>query len=653
VCPVITQRLQFIEATLELASGFGTLAARVRAEVMCGIAGAIGNFDDGPERVDAQLDLLERRGPDARGIFQRGPGCIGQTRLAVIDLDTGDPPIANEDNTIGAVLNGEIYNFARLRSELQRKGHQLRTRGDTEVLAHLAEDVDPIELARCLDGMFALALWDGQRLVLGRDRLGKKPLYYWIGPGRFVFASEIKAVLRHPWVPRELASGAIDAYLTFGYVPSPRTFFAGVWSLPPGHIGIFEAGGTELTLQRYWSTRSALASTDRCGTVQERSEVRRLLTDAVKKRMVADVPMGAFLSGGIDSSSVVAVMAENADQPIATFTIGFEDQEGFDERPYARLVAKRLGTEHTEFVVHPDAAALVEKLVYHHDQPFGDSSALPTYLLSELTRRHVTVALCGDGGDEVFAGYERLAAAVAMSHFQRLPQGIRETLVWLADRLPPAAFRGRAANVQRFLSRRHLPPHRALLSWVSYASDEWRDLLIPGASEWGFDHYDELWEAAPGKDLLARLQALTVDTYLLDDLLVKLDRMAMAHGLEVRSPLLDPDLLTFGLSLSARDKVVGMSLKRVLKMAMADLLPAEILRRPKHGFGLPLDRWFRSDLRGYLEGTLGSPLARARAYVCPDALDSLLQQHLAGVANHGHTLWSLLTLEVFLQREKW
>jgi asparagine synthase (glutamine-hydrolysing) len=346
-------------------------------------------------------------------------------------------------------------------------------------------------------------------------------------------------------------------------------------------------------------------------------------------------------------------MSEHADRPVATFTIGFEDDEGYDERPYARAVARRFGTDHTEFVVRPEAASLVEELVYHHDQPFGDSSALPTYLLSQLTRRHVTVALCGDGGDEVFAGYERFAAAVALSHIQRVPAPIRDLIAWSVGHLPPAALGGRSASVQRFLRRRHLPPHRAFLSWVSYVSDEWRDRLLPAASDWALEDYDRVWRATGGPDLLGRLQALTMATYLLDDLLVKVDRMAMAHGLEVRSPLLDPDLVSFGLALPAGAKLRGISLKKALKAAMADRLPAQILHRPKRGFGLPLGRWFRTDLRSYLQGTLGVPSARIRAHLCPDGLDALLAEHLSGRADHGHAIWTLLTLEVFLQKEHW
>jgi asparagine synthase (glutamine-hydrolysing) len=483
--------------------------------------------------------------------------------------------------------------------------------------------------------------------------MGKKPLYYWVGPDRFVFGSEIKAVLAHPWVPRELASGAVDAYLTFGYVPTPRTFFVGIQSLPPGHIGVFEPGSTELWLERYWNTRSVISFSHPRGRREVAAELRRLLSRAVKKRMVADVPMGAFLSGGLDSSSVVAMMAEHSHRPVATFTIGFEDEDGFDERPYARTVARRYGTDHTEFVVHPNAAALIEELVHHYDQPFGDSSALPTYLLSQLTRQHVTVALCGDGGDEVFAGYERFAAAIAMSYFQRLPESVRELTARYATCRVPPPFRGRAGRVERFFARRDLPPHMAFLSWITYVPDEWRRRLLPDASDWGFEDYKRIWEATFGTDLLARLQALTIDTYLLDDLLVKVDRMTMAHGLEVRSPMLDPDLLAFGLSLPPHDKVFGKSLKRSLKVAMAAELPLETLRRPKRGFGLPLDRWFRGELRTYMAGTLGSPSARVRAHVSSQALDALVHEHLTGRANLGHPLWTLLTLEVFLQREKW
>jgi asparagine synthase (glutamine-hydrolysing) len=622
---------------------------------MCGIAGAIGGRG-GAQHVEAQLDLLEHRGPDSRGVFVSGAGAIGQTRLAVIDLETGDPPVTNEDRSVGVALNGEVYNFAALRQQLAQRGHCLRTRGDTEVIAHLAEELSPFELAASLQGMFAFAVWDGRRLVLGRDRLGKKPLYYWTRAGTLVFASEIKAVLAHPLVPREPEAGALDAYLTFGYVPSPRSFFAGVCSLPPGHVGVFEPGDGELRLIRYWDlppppARPAWGRPVRLAGAAR--TLRQLVSKAVERRMVADVPMGAFLSGGVDSSAVVATMAELSPRPVATFTIGFEDHDGYDERPFARAVARRFRTDHTEFVVRPDAAGLLEELVEHHDQPFGDSSALPTYLLAKLTRGAVTVALCGDGGDEVFAGYDRFAGALALARLRSLPSFAFGALGVAARCLPGSVLGARRVRLQRFLRRKDLSPHRALLSWVSYVPEEWRQRLLVDASFWGYEDYDRLWEQTAGRDLLGRLQALTIRSYLLDDLLVKVDRMTMAHGLEVRSPLLDPEVVAFGLGLPARAKVRGLAVKRVLKAAMADTLPAEVLRRRKHGFGLPLDRWFRSELRPWVEGTLGAPSARVRGHLDPTALDALLAEHGSGRADHGHAIFTLMSLEAFLRKENW
>ena len=625
---------------------------------MCGIAGSVDvHASDGRRWAERQLRCLEHRGPDSWGVYERGPATVGQTRLAVIDLVRGDPPITNEDASVGVALNGEIYNYRSLQEQLRGSGHRLATGCDTEVLAHLAEDIEPVELARCLEGMFAFAVWDErrQRLTLGRDRMGKKPLYYWHGDGRFVFGSEIKAVLAHPSVPRQLDSDAIPAYLRFGYVPSPRTFFADVLSVPPGHVLTFEPGA-EPHLECYWQPR--VPGTDGVSRInvslpEAAKLVRAQLTAAVGRRMVADVPLGAFLSGGVDSSAIVAVMTEVSSRPVRTFTIGFEDDEGFDERPYARAVAGRFGTEHTEFVVKPKAVDLVEQLVWHHDQPFGDSSAVPTFLLSELTRRHVTVALCGDGGDELFAGYERFPAALALHRLQALPSPVSKLLKAASSLLPPASFGGRGASVQRFLARTRLDVPDAFLSWVSYVSEELsRDLLGP-ASQWAVVDYHEKWAASDGADLLDRLLDVTLRTYLLDDLLPKVDRTSMAHGLEVRAPFLDREMVELALRLPRAAKVRGMSRKRVLKRAVRDLLPKDILNRRKHGFAVPLDRWFRSDLRSYLEGTLAASDARLRQHVRPEALDRVLDEHQSGQRNHRDTLWTLLTLEVFLRREGW
>jgi len=623
---------------------------------VCGIAGVAGFHLDEATVLD-QVGRLRHRGPDSFGVHRGSAGAVAQSRLAVIDLVTGDPPIANEDGTIGVAFNGEIYNFRSLQRELRERGHDLKTDCDTEVIAHLAEDLEPEALCRRLDGMFAFALWDEprRRLVLGRDRLGKKPLYYWQSPGgELVFGSEIKAVLADPRVPRRLAPGAIDAYLAFGYVPTPGTFFEGVRSVPPGHVLVAQPG-QPADVRRYWAP-----SAPGCGQ-QQRSplryeqagaELRRLLGLAVEKRLVADVPLGAFLSGGVDSSAVVAHMSRLSSRPVKTFTIGFEDAEGFDERPFARQVSQMFGTEHTEFVVNPDKADLIERLVWHHDQPFGDSSALPTFLLSELTRRHVTVALSGDGGDELFGGYERFAAGLAVHAIQLLPAGIPKAARWAADRVPPARFAGRAGSVQRMLGRTGAGLPGALLAWVSYLSPEWRERLLPGRSRWGEDDYDRIWAETAGASPLDRLLLLNLRTYLLDDLLPKADRMSMAHGLELRSPLLDDALVDFAFSLAPGFKVRGWSLKRVLKEAVSDVLPHDLLHRRKRGFGVPLDRWFRTDLRSYAEHMLVSPATRVTESLDRGAVHDLVAEHMAG-ANHGHGIWTLLTLEVFLRQEGW
>ena len=396
---------------------------------MCGISGLLAAQPLRGDVVEQQLRLLHHRGPDASGAYERSHAVVAQNRLAIIDLVDGDPPIRTEDGAIGVALNGEIYNFRELREQLLAGGHELATRGDTEVIAHLAEDHDAVALARRLDGMFAFAVWDEdrQRLILGRDRVGKKPLYYWHGDGLLVFASELKAVLAHPSVPRRLEPRAIPAHLMLGYVPTPLTFFEGIVSLPPGHV-LTARPGEEPVVEQYWRPR--IPGADDVERLElslpaAAREVRATLERAVERRLVSDVTLGAFLSGGIDSSAIVAIMAGLSDTPVPTFTIGFEDRDGFDERPYARVVASRYGTDHHEEVVAPDAVDLVERLVWHHDQPFGDSSAIPTFLLAEMTRRTATVALSGDGGDELFAGYERFAAALAVGRYQALPRPLR------------------------------------------------------------------------------------------------------------------------------------------------------------------------------------------------------------------------------------
>jgi asparagine synthase (glutamine-hydrolysing) len=626
---------------------------------MCGICGVIAAAGaDLDAVVQAQVATMHHRGPDSSGSFRAPYGAISQNRLSIIDLVHGDPPITNEDGTTAVVLNGEIYNFQELRAGLVERGHSFSSSGDTEVIAHLAEELDPVALAQALDGMFTFAVWDGrrERLVLGRDRVGKKPLYYAFDGERLVFGSEIKSIFADPEVPRRLDPEAIPAYLTFGYVPTPRTFFEGVRSVPPGHVLVFAPGGQPV-IERYWEP--PLAGVNGAGHLDLSLEaaagrVRSTLEEAVRRRLVSDVPLGAFLSGGIASRAVVGVMASLIDRPVETFTIGFDDRDGFDERPYARQVADRHKTAHHEYVVHPNAVDLVERLVWHHDQPFGDSSAVPTFLLSEVTRGEVTVALSGDGGDELFAGYERFAAGLLAQRYRALPGPVRRTIRASAELLPAGSLRGRAASVQRFARVAEMGLPDAYRSWISYVQDPERNALLGNAGDgWAIADYRRIWSGSEGAATLDRLLDLNLRTYLLDDLLVKADRMSMAHGLEVRSPFLDKELLGLAARLEPTLKLRGVKLKRVLKAAVSDLVPDEILNRPKRGFGVPLDRWFREDLRSYVGSTLGAADSRVKAHLQPGAVDRLLAEHDSRARNHGHALWTLLTLEVFLRREGW
>ncbi len=523
----------------------------------------------------------------------------------------------------------------------------------------MPKSCDPVSLAARIEGMFAFAIWDERRrrLVLGRDRFGKKPLYYWNSGERLVFASEIKSLLANPHVPHALRAEAIPAYLTFGYVPTPNTFFEGIRSIPPGHV-LVAVEGSEPTLERYWEPQypgpNGVVRLD-LSLDSAAAEVRQRLQAAVERRLMSDVPLGAFLSGGIDSSSVVALMTRAAgERAVKTFTIGFDDFEGYDERPYARALAERYRTDHTEFVVKPNAVELIERLVWHYDEPFGDSSALPTFVLSELTRGHVKVALCGDGGDELFAGYERFAAAVAIARYQLLPAPLRAGIRRGAELLPRGTTRATWSKLRRLLVRSDLTPPMALLAWVGYVPAELRATLLNGdGTDTVADGYAEIWRRSEGAHPLDRVLDLNIRTYLLDDLLPKVDRMSMAHGLEVRAPFLDRELAEFAFRLTPSARMRGLSLKRVLRAAMADLLPPEILHRPKRGFGVPLDRWFRQELGSYVRGMLSSSGSRVREYLSAPAIDAIIDEHQAGGNDHGDSIWSLLTLEIFLRREGW
>ena len=621
---------------------------------MCGIVGQVRH--DGPVDpglVDRMCAALEHRGPDSRGTHVEAGTGLGIQRLRVIDVEGGDQPIYTEDRSVVVVLNGEIYNYRELRERLERAGHRFRTEGDTETIAHLYEEEGP-DCVKSLDGMFAFALWDDRRkrLLVARDRVGKKPLFYSLRGGTLSFASEMTALLQDRDIPRDVDRAALDCYLAYGYVPAPMSAFQAVRKLEPATRMVLENGN--LTHERYW--RLDYGRKHEFTDPAELGEaIRDGLRRAVRRRLISDVPLGAFLSGGIDSSAVVAAMAEATSQPVQTFSIGF-GAERFNELPHARQVAELFDTEHHEFVVEPDALALAPKIVRHYGEPFADSSAVPSFHLAELTRRHVTVALNGDGGDESFAGYTRYAANVLGSRLERLPQPVRRAGAAVAGRL------GSTGQIDSTLNRaRRLGESLALDGPARYArymapfnddarralyTDEYRPLVDDSGA---YDVVAGPWNDASGDALVDVMLEVDVRTYLPGDLLVKVDIATMAYSLEGRSPFLDPELMQLAASIPADQKLRGMEKKVVLRDALRGWIPDEILDRPKRGFMVPLVDWFRDDLRDVAYDTLLDPVAIDRGMFRKEAVRDLLDRHQAG-ADNSHPIWTLLMLELW-QRE--
>jgi asparagine synthase (glutamine-hydrolysing) len=621
---------------------------------MCGLAGLV-HFDGSPveEHVLHRMGAtLCHRGPDAEGIREdhAGAPAVGlvHRRLSIIDLSAAaNQPLGGEDGLVQVMLNGEIYNFQELRARLE-KSHTFRTHGDTEVIAHGYEELQEA-IIPALDGMFALAIWDSRRrrLVLARDAFGKKPLYYWSDARRLVFGSEIKALLA-AGVPAQMADEHLGEYLAFGYVPTPSTFFKGVRKLPPASLLIVDEHGTSAPRPFWDLSFPPEGSHAPVGLAEAAERVRDLLTSAVRKRLVSDVPLGVLLSGGVDSSAVAALMAQLVPGRVKTFAVGFEGDAYFDERPHAARVARHIGTEHHESVVAPHAAELLDVLLRHHDEPFGDSSALPTYLVAREARREVTVALNGDGGDEVFAGYDKFWAALLA---RRIPGPLRALLGGVARALPEGStHHGRLKRLSRFAGKAARPELERIAGWSTFFDLPEIDELMRGRA--GGDilaSYREALGRVEGRSLLSRMLYLNARTYLLDDLLPKMDRMAMAHGLETRSPFLDRTLAEYVATLPDELKRSGRQGKIVLKKSVEDLLPAAILARKKHGFGVPLGAWFRSELRPMVEDTLlDRPHLGGRLDV--SVIRRLFDEHVAGRADRGHQLWTLLTLELWMRK---
>ena len=606
---------------------------------MCGIAGFVGrvaNTDEAKATLVRMCDAIRHRGPDDAG-YHVAPGvALGMRRLSIIDVAGGHQPIANEDATIHVVFNGEIYNYQSLHDRLRRNGHRLATRSDTEALVHLYEEDGP-RLVDALRGMFAFAIWDdrAQSLLVARDRLGIKPLYYWPTDDGVAFASELRALVGLPGFPRDLDPVAVGQYVAFGYVPDPRSIFPGVHKLPPGHRLLWDRE-RGVRVERYWTpARAENTSIDPQEAV---AETRRLLEESVSIHLVSEVPLGAFLSGGIDSSGVVATMARLLDQPVQTFSIGFRERE-FDESAHAAAVARTIGTRHTELIVRPDADLLFEEIVRALDEPFADTSALPTFLVSHLARKDVTVALSGDGGDELFGGYTRYAE---LDGTAELSPATRAMLSRVGLALPHVAYgrnrlldlgrtmRGRYASTVAFPVReseggvlRHEIAHRVAA----------HDRLL-----------DEWFAHGAGRDFMTQVMIVDLLSYLPGDILTKVDRMSMAVSLEARVPLLDHHVVEFAMSLPAAFKLRGGVGKWVLREAITDRVPGEVFQRPKQGFDVPLRHWFRRELAYRLDQLL-DPKAALYQYASPDAVSRIVREHRVGRRDHARMIWRLLVLE--------
>ena len=618
---------------------------------MCGIAGVVSS--DRVERIEESTvhrmcQAIVHRGPDDEGILAKGNAGLGMRRLSIIDVAGGHQPIFNEDRSAWIVYNGEVYNFPELRPELEASGHRFYTNTDTEMIVHLYEEMGA-DCVKKLRGMFAFALWDDrrQRLLIARDRLGKKPLHYALHQGKLYFASEIKSILAVAPELAEVNRAALMQYMYLGYIPDPATAFVGIHKLPPGHLLEFERG--EIRIRKYWDLPEY-------GTYNPKSEEECLeqleyrLAEAVRIRLISDVPLGALLSGGTDSSTVVALMARASSKPVKTFAIGFNHAD-FDESKYARIVAQKFGTEHQELLLEPDVVGTVEKLTRSLEEPFGDSSMLPTYFVSCLARQHVTVALSGDGGDELFAGYDRYAIHSQRQIFEKVPSGVRR---WYREHIFPRLPRDMRGR--KFSYNVSLPWKERYVDGICFVPPFERDipLLTPEfraiIAESG-DPSDILmryFEQAPAHDPISQMLYVDTKTYLVEDILTKVDRMSMATSLEVRVPILDHLFVEFVTSLGPQWKLRGSKQKYIFrKLAERVGVPKEVLYRRKQGFALPLEHWMRQELKDLIQTVLLEPRTLQRGYFNPQGVRRVLEEHFRGRRDQSGRIWRLLIFELW------
>lgn len=626
---------------------------------MCGITGWASNdpkrspFDGDAALLSAMCGTIAHRGPDDEGVWL-GPGAaLGMRRLSVIDLKTGDQPVWNEDRSVLAVMNGELYNFREVRADLEEKGHRFETSSDTEILPHLYEEYGD-SLVDHLDGMFAFAIWDKERgrLLIARDRFGEKPLYYGVFGDSLYFASEPKALFAHPEVPRSMDRDAVFLYLSFDYVPAPRSIYEGIRKLPAGHRLTWESG--KLKIDRYWDISFQKAA--KAPSENEASErLLELLSESVERRLVSDVPLGVLLSGGIDSSTVAALASKHSPGKVKTFSIGFEEAS-FDESSHARLVARHLGTEHHEEILSVAAAAgLVSEIADWLDEPLSDASLLPTFLLSGFVRRHVTVALGGDGGDEIFAGYPMYLGHRVNRIYRTIPKFLRSAIVepavrGLAAGTDNLTFDYKAKRFVRSADREDVERHH---TWFgSFAPEEKEGLLTREFADSlsGQDTYQqarELMSGCDSEDLIERMQYLDMKLYLAEDILTKVDRASMAVSLEVRAPFLDHKVAEYASSLPVNYRLRRQTSKYILKKAVSGLLPADIIKRPKKGFGIPVAEWLKGSLNPLLHDLLSENTLKEQGLFDPSYVAGLIKEHEDGKANHYKQLWTLLVFQLW------
>ncbi len=619
---------------------------------MCGICGVI--YKDNQRKSDPAVlkrmcDTIVHRGPDDEGYRVLGPAGLGMRRLSIIDLATGHQPLSNENETVWILLNGEIYNYKELRDDLEKLGHRFKTVSDTESIVH-GYEVWGEEVCSRLNGMFGFAIWDekNKKLVLARDRLGIKPLYYYCDEEKIVFGSEIKAILRCPGIKKSIDPVALNNYLTFEYIPSPRSIFKEIRKLEPGHWLTWQQGKIEI--QPYWKL---IPERKEWGEKEASERLLELLENSVKLRLVSDVPLGVFLSGGIDSSIVVALMAGLTDEPVKTFSIGFKESS-YNELKYARAVAEKYNTDYHEFTIEAKALDLTEKLIKQFDEPFGDFSIFPTYLVSKMARDFVTVTLSGDGGDELFAGYDTYRAHYFDRRFYHwLPKAFKK---WgfgtLARLLPPTDKKKGAINsFKRFIEGTRLPKSLYHARWMVFLQEWERNKLfsddvlneIQDQNPYDFIYYHS--QFVKDMDDVTRMGYIDVNTYLVDDILVKVDRMSMAASLEARVPYLDHRVVEFAFSLPPHLKMKNFDTKRLLKKTFWNYLPPEVQHRDKQGFSIPIKNWIRGELRSMMLDLLDKSRIEKQGFFNSDYVSKLVDEHLRGVENHSHKLWALMVFE--------